>query len=1006
MPFTEPTINDALAKELRKTRRLWDADGIVNSENTGMLRGSNRKPDILIIEPNVSPVVIETEVLPAATVEVEAVSRLGEILRVGGRPILSVIALRMPVRLRNARSNSALEREVTGVTDLEMALYTGSTTTSFSRFPASGWLVGSVADLSILSQSASVPPDVIEKAATHLVEGVSDAAALLEEMAKAHPASVHKISEALHQEDGEQTRRMAMTILANAFVFHQNLAGGPDGLSAVNTLDELRGTDGSFSKSDILAEWQKILEINYWPIFDIAQRILKVIPSVESRPLVRRLAETADWLLQNKLMRSHDLTGAVFQRLIADRKFLAAFYTTPASAALLTGLAITSSTPPAKGSWSNADDLKSLRIADFACGTGTLVSTAYQRLGQLHELAGGDAEAIHPEMMANALTGCDVLPAAAHLTASMLSGAHPTIKYTRSSILTVAYGKQPDGKFALGSLDLLDPQGRFDNYAITAKFAEGLGENEKNIWTSLAHQSFDLVIMNPPFTRSTGHESNKIGVPRPMFAAFNSDKADQMGMAQRAKELTKGSSAHGNAGEASIFLVLGHRKLKTGGVLALVMPLSLLSGDAWEASRILLAKNYAELVVVSIAGPRDFDVSFSADTGSGECLVVGRKSNGNEDTNGNGKTRRATFATLNGRPKYPMIGAEAARQIRHLVDAGNIRCLEDGPSGGTPIHLGSETIGQLLDAPLPASGGWYLSRIADLSLAQTAYQAVNGRIWLPTMRDTEASPIPMATVGTIGEVGPHHRDIEVSPSPTIRGPFMIAEVAPGAAPTYPVLWSHDADRERTMTFDSDCEGIPLMGKSQEEQNIIDEKVAVIWATASHCHFNRDFRFNSQSTSMQFTRRKAMGGRAWLTINLATSDLEKALVVWSNTTFGLLMYWWHANKQQTGRGSIAVRALGMLPVLDVTALPPGRLAQAVAIFDKMCHCEFLPLNEIDQDPVRRELDGMFAREVLGLKDSITSPGGPLELLRMKMSREPSIHRGKKSLSTPDDAVDEE
>lgn len=32
-----------------------------------------------------------------------------------------------------------------------------------------------------------------------------------------------------------------------------------------------------------------------------------------------------------------------------------------------------------------------------------------------------------------------LLPAAAHLTASMLSGAHPTIKYKQSSILTVAY---------------------------------------------------------------------------------------------------------------------------------------------------------------------------------------------------------------------------------------------------------------------------------------------------------------------------------------------------------------------------------------------------------------------------------------------------------------------------------------------------------------------------------------------------------------------------------------
>ena len=186
------------------------------------------------------------------------------------------------------------------------------------------------------------------------------------------------------------------------------------------------------------------MEINYWPIFDIARRILENIPTADSKQLIEHMAETAARLLENRLMRSHDLTGAVFQRVIADRKFLAAYYTTPASAALLVGLAITPANTPNGGTWSNAADVNGSRVADFACGTGTLLSTAYQRIGQLHEIAGGDAEALHPEMMATGLVGCDVLPAAAHLTASMLSGAHPTINYTGSSILTVAYGKQPD----------------------------------------------------------------------------------------------------------------------------------------------------------------------------------------------------------------------------------------------------------------------------------------------------------------------------------------------------------------------------------------------------------------------------------------------------------------------------------------------------------------------------------------------------------------------------------
>jgi hypothetical protein len=113
------------------------------------------------------------------------------------------------------------------------------------------------------------------------------------------------------------------------------------------------------------------------------------------------------------------------------------------------GLAITPDRTPNGGSWANKADVTGSRVADFACGTGTLLSTAYQRMGQLHEIAKGDAESLHPDIMASALVGCDVLPAAAHLTASMLAGAHPTVNYTRSSVLTVTYGKQPDGGIAL-----------------------------------------------------------------------------------------------------------------------------------------------------------------------------------------------------------------------------------------------------------------------------------------------------------------------------------------------------------------------------------------------------------------------------------------------------------------------------------------------------------------------------------------------------------------------------
>jgi hypothetical protein len=336
-----------------------------------------------------------------------------------------------------------------------------------------------------------------------------------------------------------------------------------------------------------------------------------------------------------------------------------------------------------------------------------------------------------------------------------------------------------------------------------------------------------------------------------------------------------------------------------------------------------------------------------------------------------------------------------AEQIRRLINNGRLRQLEDGPVGGTPLYLGEDQIAQVVQAPLPNQGGWNLSRISDLSLAQSAFQLVScSRVWLPTMQKSAIQNLPISTVGAIGEIGPLHLDVEYDArAGTIRGPFHIFETTPNSVPTYPVLWSHQAERERTISFDADCEGIPHQGRDLREEELVTRKLEKVWSTSSHCHFNENFQFNSQSTAMQFTPRRSIGGRAWKSIQLANEEQEKALVLWANTSFGLLLHWWHANKQQAGRGNIGKAALHALPVLDVGSLDHEQLVNAVRIFDEMSKKELRPLHEIDFDPVRAELDTRFGRDVLGLDEAIVKKGGPLELLRMKLSKEPSI-RGTK------------
>jgi len=253
MATTEHTINDALAEVLMGTRSLWRYKHVVKSENIDVLKGGGKRPDILITEPNVSPVIVETEILPAVSVESDAKQRLGEHLIPSDRRILSSLAVRLPVRLRDF-AGQPLKKEILNASDFEMALFTGENPESCIRWPKNGWLRGNVIDLSILIQSASVPPAVIEQAANKLEDGVNAAAALLADMAIIHPGAMKKICEELRQQDGEQTRRMAMTILANALVFHESLSRGEKELYNVRTLAEHKSTKGGVSQSEILKD--------------------------------------------------------------------------------------------------------------------------------------------------------------------------------------------------------------------------------------------------------------------------------------------------------------------------------------------------------------------------------------------------------------------------------------------------------------------------------------------------------------------------------------------------------------------------------------------------------------------------------------------------------------------------------------------------------------------------------------------------------------------------------
>jgi hypothetical protein len=938
-------------------------------------------------------VVIENEIMPATKVEAEALERLGHTLKANGKKILSSIAIRTPLRLRQL-DGVALAADLAGATDIEFALFTGESQETAVRWPSAGWIQGSIADLSVIAQAATVPPTVVEAAADKLMQGVNQAAGQLAGIETRFQPALQRMAEALCQQDSEQTRRMATTILANAFMFHASLAHGPGELAAVRNLEEMKGA-GQLTQAHILHEWRAILKVNYWPIFEIACRLFEVIPADLGKSLCETLADTATKLIENSLTRSHDLTGAVFQKLIADRKFLAAYYTTPASAALMVGLTLDADVAPSGAPWTDNGKVEKLKIGDFACGTGTLLSTAYTRLGQYYELQGSNSEEIHPAMMASVLVGADVLPAAAHLTASMLSGVHPQKTYTDSMIMTVPYGAQPDDKVALGSLDLLASQKTIDAVAATGLGAKG--SKQHNVFVAVADRSFDLVIMNPPFTRPTGQEADKVGVPNPMFAAFSAGQNEQREMKKAfdalLQKLPGGHCYDGQAGEATGFIELGHRKLKTGGTLGLITPLSLMSGEAWDKPRAKLAQHYDHVILLSITGQKSKEMSFSADTGMAEAMTIGVKRADVSEQGG-----RATYIVLDDRPSTPLDGYATAKAIRQLIDGGSVRQIEDAPLGGSAIMIGDDKVGEAIEGPLAADDTWDICRIADLSLAQTAWRLIDsGSLWLPGMAQPLVDPLPLSAVeDMIAQIGPYHADINWSgDGGKIRGPFKLQPTNRPDSVTYPILWSHDAPRERSLCFEADHEGVARVGKNPAEERLILDKMSEVAATASHLHFNRDFRFNSQATAMQYTKRASIGGQAWLTLKFGNAAMEAAVALWGNTSLGLLLHWWQVNKQQGGRGRSGKEGLAKMTILNPHLLSSDQLERSAALLAARADTPMRPFNEIAEDTARAELDGQFLIDILGLPSELNAPGGPLALLRHKLAAEPSIHGGKKS-----------
>ena len=953
---SEVALNGHLAEVLRGKHPLWRNH--LGVEQTGVFPDHPRlRPDILVQPPYAQPVVVETEYAPAVTVEEDARARLGLIPRNSADPIEQAIAVRIPEALR--RNQAGLAERIAAA-DFDYCVLSGAPA-SPTRWPATGWLNGGIDDIVRCIEHAMVSQRLVDESMLVLERGVRVATQAIEDAVQSGFPDVENImGGVLNQRSGEQTNRMAMTIIANALTFHSTIAGTHD----IPSVARLRADAPGSLQIPILDTWRRILEeVNYWPIFKVASDLLVPIRAPTANRVLDALVGVADRLADLGVTTRHDLAGRMFQNLIVDRKFLATFYTLPTSATLLAEMSI----GRLDADWSRHDTYPNLTIADLSCGTGTLLSAAYHSVLSRYRHAGGDDSQVHRRMIEHSVVAADIMPAAAHLCASQLSSVHPTVAFDNTRVYTMPYGISTDeesqGGTAIGSLDLIAADQTLALFATGQRQVHGAQGEVEIRDIRLPHESVDLVIMNPPFTRPTNHEVTD--VPVPSFAGFRTTDDEQHAMSNRLARIRhalKRPAGHGNAGLASNFIDLAHAKVKSGGAVALVVPIAAVQGTSWQPARELLAEQYSNVAVVTIASAGSTDRAFSADTGMAEALIVATKGrqNGIPGT-------EAMFVNLHRRPSSLLEAAEVAKLVSRLP-AGSI-------SG--QIRAGNQELGSYIRAPLNEGG---CAALRESVLAEVMIGLRHGELRLP--RYTTRHAVPIAPLGRLGERGLLDRDIgkKRDDRPPYRGPFRIRPIH--GIPSYPILWGHDADRERHLVVRPDSQGEVWPG--------CDSRAITAWRTATRLHFSRDFRLNSQSLAACLTPEPSLGGRAWPNFQLQQEGWEESIALWANSTLGLMSYWWAGSRQQQGRTVLTISGLPKLTVLDVRNLSVDKLRRATEVFSQFQSSPLLPANEAYRDETRHALDRAVLIDMLDLPEDVLLP---LENLRRQWCGEPSVHGGK-------------
>ena len=959
----ENTLNRWVCEWLETSSgRQWEAAG----EELGLIQGSTKRPDLVVIQGDRMPVVVEFEVgRPAVG---DASGRLGKCLVGNNRPFTEALAVGYREDCRGDDRESFMRRMNGNEAFMSVQIVSrGNGVAKLSTWPDSP-IPASAEELMAYIEYLQVPQDVIEARSREIAEKIQSAGISLHDSIRMTAPSFHRrVMDSLRRLTGAehignrangrnsktkcpkkcghdaQAVQTTCAIWLVAIDLQNDLAQHSEnliqrGLEPTASLMS-SATSRKLTAGELLKQWRTIREIDYHPVIDVAIEALETCEDL-TYGVPDVLGVLHEQCLQTNALHAkhvYNFAGELWQRLVADREERAAHYTKPQVAELLATLAAE------RFADLEPERIAELNIMDAACGTGTLVGAGERAIRRKYYNAGGKDPSIHSSRMEDHIFAMDINGIAGALTAKRLTDIDLERDYTRSQIAVITH--------PAGSLMLLDPDvtgvSQVLGYrGVTPTTGPGGDEGVFHI----PDRSIDWALMNPPYSRPRGGRRQATTGLEPLRNA-----AKKRGY----------NMSHGLAGIATDFGDLSNIRLKPGGVFAHVLPITAARAPSWKNWRSQIENDFRDIIVITARE------SMSADTDLGEMLLIATKRRG---ANPIFDRHQAMLCVNLTKPLTKLTeGYAVARQIARISPAQS----EGMISGGTYTWVAQGTQGN----------PWSEVGSSDTELTAVLRNLLAGVAWDPGSLSSTEFAVPMASLGDLATTGPTHHLIGHPKGGDGIGAYEWTPIGEfSEQPSQLAMWSAVA-AEQTAILTSPTHGGRVSDQTGAN-NLVSKR--------SRWFIKRGMRWTSQATSIAQTIKPVHGGRAWTALLGGNTDCMKAVALFLNSTFGAIIQNGYGAIQQRGRSQIQVQGIADVPCPAFNArTPQAKAARKIASdrFSRLNRRRLKPFAACVTDENRKKIDRAVA-EMLGLDPTDSQVQSMLDRYRVLFARQPNVNGGQR------------